>query len=329
MPDTVQTLDYFVYAFSHLHRDQKNGGAPHKPILLLSVLHEYEAGRIRDNRIFITPELTHSFSIFWNQLVTTDHDRRFALPFYHLTGEKGGWWQLVPNPGCEIWLENAGSMRSFGNLSAAVAYAEIDVKLWELVSQKSTRQVLRKTLIDSYFPNKKNGGADIRDDDYLSDLRDELVEETPVEYKARLLGLKTRLDPETYQIEVYNRGTIFRREVVKLYDQTCCVTGLRVAATFTITMVDACHIVPFAKSFDNSLNNGIALCPNLHRAFDRGLFSVDENYRVVLSRKFTENEASPFSFRNLAGTQLALPRERRFAPSKNAFAWHREHIFQG
>jgi len=63
MPNTAHILDYFVYAFSHLRRDSKNGGAPHKPILLLSIVHEYELGRILDNKIFITPELTHSFSI--------------------------------------------------------------------------------------------------------------------------------------------------------------------------------------------------------------------------------------------------------------------------
>lgn len=132
----TQILDFFIYAFTHLRRDNKNGGAPHKPILLLSIIHEYELGRISDNRIFITPELTHTFSVYWNQLVTTKHAPRFALPFFHLTGEKGNWWKLIPNIGCELWIDIAGSMRSFSNLSVAVAFAEIDLGLFSLLSNK-------------------------------------------------------------------------------------------------------------------------------------------------------------------------------------------------
>ena len=197
-----------------------------------------------------------------------------------------------------------------------------------LLVQKEARQILREVLLMSYFPNSKSQ-THIQEDGYVSGLRHELVEESPAEYKAKILDLKTRLDPETYQVEVYNRGTVFRREVVKIYDQTCCISGLRVSATFTITMVDACHIVPFATNFDNSLTNGIALCPNLHRAFDRGLITVDDDYRVMLSSAFTENKNSSFSFQQINGRQLALPVNERFHPSREGFSWHRKNVFKG
>ena len=145
MPDSV--LEYFIYAFSHLHRDMKKGGAPHKPILLLSLLHEYELGYIETNRIYITPELTHSFSVYWNRLVETDHSIGFALPFYHLSNEKGNWWRLIANPACEIWLENKGSMKSFSNLTTAVSHAELDLNLATLLLKKETRKILWEVLI--------------------------------------------------------------------------------------------------------------------------------------------------------------------------------------
>lgn len=322
-----QQLDYFIYAFTNLRRDSKKGGAPHKPILLLAIIHEYEFGRISDNRIFITPELTYSFSILWNQLVTTGHDQLFALPFYHLTGEKGQWWQLVPNVGCEIWIENAGSMRSFGNLSAAVAYAEIDPTLAALLVNRDSREVLKRALLSAYFPNKQLQDIENQEQGYLGNLRNEVYEPSET-YKTELRNLKKRLDPETYQIELYNRGTIFRREVVKTYDETCCISGLRVAALFTITMVDACHIVPFAKSFDNSLINGISLCPNLHRAFDRGLLSVNDRYEVILSESFKENLQSEYSFSKIEGKAISLPNDKDFWPSLANFEWHRKNVFK-
>ncbi|MFD2570969.1 HNH endonuclease [Spirosoma soli] len=320
-------LDYFIYAFTHLHRDEKNGGAPHQPILLLSVIHEYESGRINTNRIYITPELTHSFSVYWSALVTTNHTLGFALPFYHLNNAKGNWWQLVANPGCEIWLENKGSMKSFGNLNVAVAYAEIDNKLTDLLLRKETRQILRQTLLSKYFPNQQTQ-PNVSEDGYVDGLLKDIVEESPAQYKAQIIDLKTRLDPETYQVEVYNRGAVFRREIVKIYNETCCISGVRVSATFTITMVDACHIMPFALHFNNSLTNGIALCPNLHRAFDRGLIAIDDNYRVILSEAFTENVDSPFSFKQLEGQQINLPKDKQFQPSLEGFAWHRMNTFK-
>jgi len=322
-----QHLSYFMHAFSHLHRDAKKGGAPHKPILLLAILHEYELGRIQDNKIFITPELIHSFSVFWNQFVTADHDQRFALPFYHLTGEKGKWWQLVPNVGCEIWIENAGSMRSFGNLSAAVAYAEIDPNLAVLLANRDSREILKQALLKVYFSDKHPHNVENQGSNYLGNLRNEVYEPS-AEYKTKLLNLKKRLDPETYQIEVYNRGMIFRREVVKIYNETCCISGLRVSAVFTIMMVDACHVVPFAQSFDNTLTNGIALCPNLHRAFDRGLISVNENYEVILSQSFKENAQSEYSFSKIEGKAIALPKDKDFWPSLVNFEWHRKNVFK-
>ncbi|WP_026997747.1 HNH endonuclease [Flectobacillus major] len=323
----LNTLDYFIYAFAHLRRDNKNGGAPHKPVLLLALLHEYEVGHISDNRIEISPELIHSFSVLWNQLVVTSHDPKFALPFFHLTGEKGNWWKLIPHIGCELWIENAGSMRSFSNLSAAVAYAEIDINLATLLLNQESRNILKQILLKTYFPNKTLTQGSFEQDTYFENLKNDIYE-PPIAYKSKLEDLKKNLDPETYQIEVYNRGTIFRREVVKIYDATCAMSGLRVSASFSISMVDACHIIPFAIGFDNTLTNGIALCPNLHRAFDRGVIAINDHYEIILSKSFKENRDSDYSFYKLEGKKVNLPEQTEYHPSLENFAWHREYVFK-
>ena len=331
--DSAKILDYYRYAFTDLNRDKSKGEAPHQPVLLLSVLHEFAAGRINDNRIFITPELTRTFSNFWNVLVTTGHIKKLAMPFYALSNNKGNWWKLQPLPGCELWIQNASSMRSFANLSAAVACAEIDTNLAALLMQPDSRQILRQELLTTYFPGQAPPRIDDDSAGYVQGLENEVVNDSQTEYKAVINELKAaaktakiKLDPEKYEIEVYNRGTVFRREVVKLYNDTCCISSLRVDAKFTISMVDACHIKPFSVGFDNTLTNGIALCPNLHRAFDRGLLTVDDNYRVVFSSAFTENTISPFNLRQMERVMLRLPAHH--LPSLEAFAWHRQHIFQ-
>ena len=320
-------LAYYLYAFTHLHRDKKNGGAPHKPVLLLSILYEYEAGRITNNQISITPELTYTFSSYWNQLVSTNHSKGFALPFYHLKSEKGNWWQLIPNLGCELWIENAGSMRSFGNLSAAIAYAQIDKNLADLLKNDQSRNLLHRAILDTYFPGKSLILSN-QAGNYLFEVKREMLEESPAEYHTILKKLQTKLDPETYQIEIYTRDTIFRREIVRSYNDTCCITGIRVVAPFSFSMVDACHIVPFHKTFNNHPNNGIALCPNLHRAFDKGAISINDDYKVIVSSMFVENKEALYSFTRLSGIQIFLPRENNYYPSQESLAWHRKHLFK-
>ncbi|WP_379661331.1 HNH endonuclease [Pseudopedobacter beijingensis] len=45
---------------------------------------------------------------------------------------------------------------------------------------------------------------------------------------------------------------------------------MRLSSTYGHHFIDACHIIPFSLTHDDRITNGIALCPNMHRAFDRG-----------------------------------------------------------
>ncbi len=71
-------------------------------------------------------------------------------------------------------------------------------------------------------------------------------------------------------------------------------------------MVDACHIIPLGESYYDTITNGIALFPNLHRAFDRGLIAIDNNYKVVVSKTFKE-EVTNYSIRIFEGQEIMLP----------------------
>jgi putative restriction endonuclease len=322
-------LDFYIYAFSHLNTNKNKsfGVAPHKPVLLLSILQAFEARLITGNQICITPELVEIFKNYWYLLVSTNHKLGFTLPFYHLRSEKGDWWELVPNPGYELWLTNIGSTNSFSSLSAAVAYAQIDPNLASLLKSNDSRRILQQVLLNTYFPGKKLDLSHYPSR-YLSEIKREMLEEPPSEYQSHLKHLKTKLDPETYQIEVYARDTIFRREIIRLYNDTCCITNIRVSASYSFSMVDACHIIPFHKTFNNHPTNGVSLCPNLHRAFDKGTISIDENYKVIVSSRFVENEEALYSLKNLAGLPILLPKENKFYPDKDNLAWHRKNVFK-
>ena len=134
-------LPYYIHCFTHLKRDMKNGGAPHKPILLLSVISLFEKNIYTNNQIFILPELVSSFKSNWSNLVSTNHSPIFAMPFYHLRSES--FWEIVPNVGCEKWVESKSSMRSLRNLTTAIKFALIDNKLANLLLIHESRDVLK------------------------------------------------------------------------------------------------------------------------------------------------------------------------------------------
>lgn len=62
----MKGIDYYIHSFNHLRRAPNNGGAPHKPVLLLSIIDAIEKGYIINERIYITVELITLFKSNWN-----------------------------------------------------------------------------------------------------------------------------------------------------------------------------------------------------------------------------------------------------------------------
>ena len=289
---------------------------------MLSIIRLFEKGIFTDNQIHILPELVASFKSNWSQLVVTNHFPIFAMPFYHMSSEP--FWKLIANVGCEKWIESKSSMRSLQNLTTAVNFALIDNELAELLLQPESRDVLKISILDRYFPDTKSNYDSNRNDDLPSA---SILHESSEEYKRKIIELKSKVDENTFQEEVFIRGGLFKREIPKVYNNTCCISGMRIDATISISMVDACHIVPFSVSYDDTVTNGIALCPNLHRAFDRGLISIDENFKVLVSNKFKEQE-SHYNIGYFRNQQIILPNHSADFPLKENLEWHRQNIFK-
>ncbi|MBD9358848.1 HNH endonuclease [Methylomonas albis] len=315
-------LNHYLLKFKNLRRDRKNGGAPHKPILLLSIISLFESNPLQTNQIYITPELISFFKTNWATLVNSDHHMIFALPFYHLISD--GFWRLVANPGCEKWVEAKSAMRSFSNLNTAVQYAELDFEITQLLKDLTNREILKKFLLEEYFPKHTYHFENNSGHTNLDDIANKIREESPTEYKQHLINLKTELDKNAYEEEIFIRGSLFKREIPKVYNNTCSVTGLRIDAVISVSMIDACHITPFSESYDDTISNGIALCPNLHRAFDRGLISIDANYRVMISSTFSELSKSTHSIRQFERQIISLPDNPLYFPSQENLASHRK-----
>lgn len=316
-------LKYYCNVFGKLRRDYKNGGAPHKPILLISLIQAFQQGICKTNQIRIIPELVGLFKSNWTCLVQTNHTCLFTLPFYHLNSEP--FWTLVANPGCELWVKSKSSMRSLSNLTTAIKYALVDFELVRVLCNKEDSDVLLFSLLDMYFPETKSN-FHFGKDAYIREIQSQIVNESQTDYKKRIIKIKQDLDLEQFQEEIYIRSNIFKREIPKIYNNTCCISGMRVDAIENVSMIDACHIIPFSESYNDTISNGIALCPNLHRAFDRGLFAISNDYFVQINNIFNEPNMSIYNLKQFDGVRILLPENPEYHPSIDAFCNHRRRF---
>lgn len=321
----AKSLDYYCRAFSRLHRDNKMGGAPHKPVLLLSILDAFEYQEIVDNRIFITPELIGLFKANWTAFVITEHQPRFALPFYHMRSEP--FWKLVPNDGCEIWVESRSAMKGISNLVTAVNHALIDSELEHLFKNPQSRSVLRTTLIGRYFPHSAISSVGEKGLKMIELVESNMVKEpSQPEYLSKLKSQESLSEEEEEDVVI--RGGLFKRLIPRIYGYSCCISGMSINTSFNAaTLIEACHIKPFSVSFDDSLSNGLALCPTLHKAFDAGILSISENFRVLVSNKIYERE-SPQNISQFAGKLISLPNNKAHFPRIENLKWHSENVFE-
>lgn len=316
----MKNLNYYIHQFTHLKRDNKNGGAPHKPILLLSVIELFEKKVYMSDEIRLIPEVVSVFKSIWSKLVITEHYSNFSMPFYHLSSSK--FWKLIPNTGCELWINSKTSMKTFRNLITAVNYAEIDKELSILLMDKHSRDLLKMALLEKYFPQNAI------DFNYTNTIfsSESIIYEDPKIYQQQVLKLKEELKDNDFEEEVFVRSGLFKREISKVYKNTCAISNLRVDALADISMIDACHIIPFSESYNDTISNGIALCPNLHRAFDRGLISISNDYTVIVSNQFKESLNSNYTISQYESKKILLPDNQNHFPNLESLAHHRNRF---
>ncbi|MBS1258877.1 MAG: hypothetical protein MAG551_01941 [Candidatus Scalindua arabica] len=319
----MNTLDHnlqtFIKRFQNLRVDRSLGIAPHKPILLLTIIENIENKNIFSNKVFITSEIVASFKKNWSLLVKTNHNISFALPFYHLRSDK--FWTLKPKVGFENALNISSAMRGFKNLNQVVDYAEINEDLFELLANEDSRNILRFVILNTYFPETKinfisNYGKGYKR--YIESIENKILKESAIRYKQEF----ENLDDE----DIFIRSDIFKKVVPRIYSYTCCISELNISALANISMIDACHIVPFSVSHDDTIKNGISLCPNLHRAFDRGLISIDAEYKVIVSNCFTENSESDYGIIKYKGKRMMLLMDQQYWPDRENLKWHRKNV---
>jgi putative restriction endonuclease len=222
-----------------------------------------------------------------------------------MKNDKPKFWFIKTEPGASIMLTSKYSPKSVTSLLDAVRYACFADWLWELLSDPAQREQLRLQLLAHYFPHKT--------------IRREEVLRSAETYRKQLElnffgNLAADKESPTYRVvEREARCAYFKSRIPDIYNHTCAISRQRIIAADT-QMIDACHIRPWSTSKDDSIQNGIALTPTLHRAFDRGIVKINADYTVSVSPDISESGDSPFNLKQFEGAKILLPEKREWWP---------------
>ena len=282
--------------------NKARGNAPHKPLLLLVFLEMADRGEADWDGQSLTPELAFRFETF-SCVVQHRRTQRLdiRMPFHHLKTQ--GFWSARTETG------EPSKHRS------VTRFIVFDPDFATACRDPEFRKVARRVLIATHFE--------------------------PAERNAlySLVGLKVPADDEIALHAMFEtpddatqagRTGRFRLDVVSAYDYTCALTGYRLSTVASGTIVDAAHIHQFAESLNNDPRNGMALSKNAHWLFDSGLWSVDDDFRILVAAdEFTESSPCQKPLTEFAGEQLQLPANDQLWPDPRHLRWHRTNRFLG
>ncbi len=298
----LKNQSYWLHKLATLKIDHARGDpAPHKPFLLLVILETADRGEITGTELPLSPDLAFRFSLF--NSVITERKRpplELRLPFHHLK-TSGIWQPLMAD-------EKPSPHR---NLTVKVRF---DPDFLRCLRDPKFRDKAKRVLIQTppYFrPEERIAlSAMLR---LKPAATDRLKEASPLYTAPVERGRDAR-----FRIEV----------VVVAYKHTCALTGYRMTTLDMESIVDAAHIHEFSDSRNNDPRNGLALSKNAHWQFDRGLWSITDDYRVMVNRdKFIEEGVAGQKLADFDGRRLFLPSDPKHWPEHQHLTWHRERKF--
>lgn len=311
-------LEYYVDKMKRLKIDRAHGPAPHKPVLLLSVIALIEDGQVTENRFELCPELAEVFIRYWSKVTNRKPD--ISLPFFHLQSDE--FWHLHPNADYENALRVANRIKGVSRLREVVAYACLDDELFVLLTDAINRETIRQALIRTYFHDyKEQIGGLIAESREIGAYRESLIDEAETPFSAA-----KPIAPSGAAGKVRDAG--FRQAIMRLYDYACAVCELRIVTMDGESAAEAAHIIPFRVSQNDDARNGISLCKLHHWAFDRGLFSLSERHRVIVSELMSDKRPTEWRLTELEDICIQLPDRVQLHPAQEAMAWHRDNVFR-
>ena len=324
----IHTLQDYIQRLQGL---QNRKQTPHKPFLLLIIMEMLEGGELSENSIHFReieeqgPFFTDLIAAF-NSGNTTNWQPSLHNPFFHL--KTNGFWHLDP---AELQSRPAATTPTEAYLRNTDAVAKMDESLFVLLVMPEYREILRQTLIGTYFSGIRHEIEQVIEK-HRTHSREHIAEDIE-SYSEQLIQdtqhpFSMQREVASIQVETPIRSAGFRKAIMEIYKYKCAVCELDIRTASGASITDAAHIIPFSVSYNDDVRNGLSLCKSHHWAFDARLFSLNETYHVIVPPISHEHEPTERMLNELRDQRIWTPTGEQHRPHQEALAWHRERVME-
>jgi putative restriction endonuclease len=299
-----ETAKHWLAKLTRLNPAQGRGAcrgkAPHKPLLLLALFDMAEAGEVSSRAFTRSAGLVLRFRNY-GTIVAERWATRLdvKMPFYHLSTQ--GFWQALNS-----------EMRTASSPDSCVV-CEMNPEFFDLLGDAGFRLKARMVLVSRYFEPAEQVG---------------LFESLGLQVKPDFVPKAQRVLGEAMETaKRKGRSARFAVRVVAEYRYTCALTGYRCMTSEGSAIVDAAHIEAWSETQNDDITNGLALSKSAHWMFDEGLWSADDDLRVIINgRWFEERGPEAIKLTTFAGRHLQFDPAAKLRPALEFLRRHRSHF---
>jgi len=270
--------------------------APHKPLLLLLAISRLRAGERKVPFGRIEEGLTPLLEAY---APSVESRHQPELPYWHLRSD--GLWGVEGAENLPLqkggFPKMPGLRRTAGQLENGFADC--------LSNDNSFLLSVIGSLLNDHFPSSLHG--DILEAVGLALPQPDQVAENYIQNTAR----KPR-DPK------------FSPRVLRAYEHRCAVSGFRAALGGRYLGCEAAHVQWHAYDGPDIVENGLALEPTIHKLFDAGAWTLNDDRKVLVSSELTGSDETIHRVRTLHGLELRPPLAGEPKISVEFIRWHRE-----
>ena len=248
--------------------------------------------------------------------------------------------QMHHNPDGTWWIHyspKAGSMDLAANASLVRCMTDKEpLLIIKQVSDKNSasgarHRLLGLGLVENFDPQAHLFRIRGVPADQIADYLDSTLSDDLVETVLRLEAFEDwrpflQEDRVLYRVSAQRRDEAFRDVVLTNYDRTCAITGQKFVYSSTVE-AQAAHIIPKGERGTDDPRNGLALSRSAHWAFDEGIFTISDQYEVIVHPEAKRALSNLFPVIEADRRRIHLPSDTAYHPHQEALTWHRKERF--
>jgi putative restriction endonuclease len=286
--------DELLVRFAKIVTWQSEGvRAPHKPLLVLLALGEWQRGR----HAIRFEDAQKTLSDLLRDFGPPRNVQHVEQPFWRLQNDNV--WEVSTSASVQLGADGSPSKRELLRVNATGRFTE-DIRS-ALSTDAHAVSALAKFLLKAHFPESLH--QDILD----------------------AVGLELN----EHRADGGRRDPNFRRTILTAYEHRCTVCGLQVLLSGAPVALEAAHIQWHQAGGPSTVQNGLCLCSLHHKLLDLGAITVSGELTTLVSDQAAGLSGFQEHLMAHHGRPINRPVHESDMPGRAFIAWHQQEVFRG